>query len=77
VRKNAYSGIAAVTALSMIPDPTPGKQFSFGGGFGEFRGYGAGALGINARFAGNLSLKGGIGYSAGNTTAGMGIGISW
>jgi autotransporter adhesin len=78
VKEDSFRGIASVAALSMVPDPSPGKNFSFGAGVGGYKGYVAAALAGNARFADGLSLKAGLAYSNGaDLVGGVGVGFSW
>ncbi|MFM0390106.1 YadA family autotransporter adhesin, partial [Paraburkholderia dipogonis] len=77
VARNAYSGIAATTALTMIPEVDKDKTLSFGIGTGGFRGYQAVALGGTARITENIKMKAGVGMSPGGTTFGMGAAMQW
>lgn len=77
VSKNAYSGIAAATALTMIPGVDPGKTLSFGIGGATYKGYQAVALGGEARINQNLKVKAGVGLSSGGNTVGMGASYQW
>ena len=45
VARNAYSGIAAATALTMIPDVDQGKTIAVGFGVASYHGYAPTALG--------------------------------
>jgi autotransporter adhesin len=75
--RNAYSGIAAATALTMIPEVDQGKKLSFGIAAATYNGYQAVALGGTARIKENIKLKAGVGMSAGGTTAGIGASYQW
>jgi trimeric autotransporter adhesin len=75
--KNAYSGIAAATALTMIPEVDVGKKISFGIGASTYHGYQAVALGGTARITENIKVKAGVGMSSGGTTAGLGASYQW
>ncbi|CAD6530719.1 YadA-like family protein [Paraburkholderia metrosideri] len=75
--KNAYSGIAAATALTMIPEVDVGKKISFGIGASTYHGYQAVALGGTARITENIKVKAGVGMSSGGTTAGIGASYQW
>ncbi|WP_429534998.1 YadA-like family protein [Paraburkholderia sp. WC7.3d] len=75
--RNAYSGIAAATALTMIPEVDQGKKVSFGIGAATYNGYQAIALGGTARIKNNIKVKAGVGMSAGGTTAGIGASYQW
>ncbi|MCA8306867.1 YadA C-terminal domain-containing protein, partial [Burkholderia seminalis] len=73
----AYSGIAAATALTMIPEVDPGKTIAVGIGGGSYQGYAASALGASVRFTDNLKAKIGVGISAQGTTYGAGVSYQW
>ncbi|WP_415750221.1 beta strand repeat-containing protein [Burkholderia pyrrocinia] len=77
VSKNAYSGIAAATALTMIPGVDPGKTLSFGIGGATYKGYQAVAFGGEARITQNLKMKAGVGLSSGGNTVGVGASYQW
>ncbi|WP_237164592.1 YadA-like family protein [Paraburkholderia dokdonensis] len=78
VARNAYGGIAAATALTMIPDVDQGKTISVGVGTANFRGYQAAAIGATARVTQNLKVKLGGGYAAsGGATYGGGMSYQW
>ncbi|WP_321891857.1 YadA-like family protein, partial [Burkholderia cenocepacia] len=77
VARSAYSGIAAATALTMIPDVDPGKTIAVGIGTANFKGYQAGAIGASARITQNLKVKVGAGLSAAGTTVGGGMSYQW
>ncbi|CAB3743588.1 hypothetical protein LMG24238_07102 [Paraburkholderia sediminicola] len=77
VAKNSYSGIAAATALTMIPDVDQGKAIAVGIGGGTYKGAQAVALGVSARISQNLKMKAGAGTSSGGTTAGVGASYQW
>ncbi|GAB7539798.1 YadA-like family protein [Burkholderia sp. 3C] len=75
--KNAYSGIAAATALTMIPGVDPGKNLSFGVAGASYKGYQAVALGGEARITENLKLRAGVGLASGGNTFGVGASYQW
>uniref|UniRef100_A0A1I9YM93 Hemagglutinin n=1 Tax=Paraburkholderia sprentiae WSM5005 TaxID=754502 RepID=A0A1I9YM93_9BURK len=75
--RQAYSGIAGATALTMIPEVDPGKTLSVGIGSGNYKGYSAVAIGFTARITDNLKLKGGVSTSSSGTVYGAGIGYQW
>ncbi len=76
--RNAYGGVAAATALTMIPDVDQGKTIAVGVGTANFKGYQAAALGASARITQNLKVKLGAGYAAGSgTTYGGGMAYQW
>ncbi|UEP22957.1 YadA-like family protein [Burkholderia ambifaria] len=77
ISRNAYSGIAAATALTMIPGVDPGKTLSFGIGGGSYKGYQAVALGGEARITENLKMRAGVGLSSGGNTYGVGASYQW
>ncbi|MGN4113039.1 YadA family autotransporter adhesin, partial [Burkholderia gladioli] len=77
VSRNAYSGIAAATALTMIPGVDPGKTLSFGIGGATYKGYQAVAFGGEARVTQNLKMKAGVGLSSGGNTVGVGASYQW
>ncbi|MFL9917917.1 YadA-like family protein [Paraburkholderia fungorum] len=75
--RKAYSGIAAATALTMIPDLQQGKNIAVGIGGAQYQGYGATAIGLNARVTQNLIVKAGVGISAAGNTYGIGGSYQW
>ncbi|OOA17481.1 YadA-like family protein [Burkholderia cenocepacia] len=75
--RNAYSGIAAATALTMIPGVDPGKTVSFGIGGATYKGYQAVAFGGEALITQNLKMKAGVGMSSGGNTVGVGASYQW
>ncbi|WP_429325395.1 YadA-like family protein [Paraburkholderia sp. GAS348] len=77
VARNAYSGVAAATALTMIPEVDPGKTLAVGVAGGSYKGYQAVALGASARVTANLKVKVGAGISAADTTYGAGASYQW
>ena len=77
VARNAYSGIAAATALTMIPEVDQGKTLSFGIGASTYKGYQAVALGGTARITQNIKMKAGVGMSGGGTAVGVGASYQW
>ncbi|WP_233862212.1 YadA-like family protein [Paraburkholderia adhaesiva] len=78
VQRGAYGGVAAATALTMIPDVDPGKTIAVGIGTANYKGYQATALGASARITQNIKVKMGAGYSAGGgTTVGGGMSYQW
>ncbi|WP_232446573.1 YadA family autotransporter adhesin [Burkholderia ubonensis] len=77
VAKHAYSGIAAATALTMIPEVDLGKSIAVGVGGATFQGHAAAAIGVSARLTENLKLKAGVGLSGGGNTYGGGVSYQW
>ncbi|MBB5447052.1 MULTISPECIES: YadA-like family protein [unclassified Paraburkholderia] len=75
--RQAYSGIAGATALTMIPDVDPGKTLAIGIGSGNYKGYSAVAIGFSARLTDNLKIKGGASTSGSGSVVGAGIGYQW
>jgi autotransporter adhesin len=75
VARKAYSGVAAATALTMIPEVDAGKSFAIGIGTATYQGYGATALGASARFSNNIKMK--LGISVGSDGAAYGAGMSY
>ncbi|MGP8440906.1 YadA-like family protein [Burkholderia vietnamiensis] len=77
VAHRAYSGIAAATALTMIPEVDPGKTIAVGVGAGSYQGYSAGAIGVSVRFTDSLKAKLGVGIGGGSNTYGGGVSYQW
>ncbi|WP_017923361.1 MULTISPECIES: YadA family autotransporter adhesin [Burkholderia] len=77
VGRRAYSGVAAATALTMIPEVDPGKTIAVGIGSGSYQGYAATALGASIRFSNNLKAKIGVGISGQGATYGAGASYQW
>ena len=77
VSKSAYSGVAAATALTMIPGVDSDKKFAMGMGVGTFKGQSAVAIGASARLNQRLTIKAGVGTSASGTTVGAGAAWQW
>ncbi|RDS78778.1 hypothetical protein DWU98_21165 [Dyella monticola] len=75
--RNAYSGIAAATALTMIPGVDVGKTVSVGAGVANYKGYTAAALGAEARVSENWKVRGGVGLSSSGNTVGVGASFQW
>ena len=64
VARNAYGGVAAATALTVIPDVDQGKTIAVGVGTANFQGYQAVALGASTRITQNLNVRLGGGYAS-------------
>ncbi|WP_346779598.1 YadA-like family protein [Burkholderia sp. Ac-20345] len=77
VARRAYSGVAAATALTMIPEVDPGKTIAVGVGAGTYQGYAATALGVSIRFSDAVKAKLGVGISGSSSTYGGGISYQW
>ena len=75
--QKAYSGIAAVSAMSAIPDPVPGKKFSVGLGVGTYMEEEALAVGFKGDIAENIRVTSGIGMSRDRAVLNAGIGFSF
>jgi len=76
--RTAYSGIASAAALAAIPDPTPGKNFTMGVGYGNFQKQDAVAVGIKAILPDkNISFTGGMGWVDTTYTTSVGFGYSF
>jgi Autotransporter adhesin len=73
----AYSGVAAATALTMIPEVDPGKTLAIGVAGATYKGYQAAAVGASARITSNLKVKVGAGVSGSETTVGAGASYQW
>jgi autotransporter adhesin len=73
----AFSGVAAATALTMIPEVDPGKTLAVGVAGASYKGYQAAAIGASARITANLKIKMGAGISGNNTTVGAGASYQW
>lgn len=73
----ARQGIAAATALTMLPQVDAGKTFSTAVGVARFAGESGMALGASARLTANGILKMGVGLAGSNRTYGAGYGYSW
>jgi autotransporter adhesin len=77
VARDAYSGIAAATALTMIPDVDAAKTLAVGIGTANYKGYQASALGATARITQNLKVRAGVSYSSSNYVWGAGASYQW
>jgi trimeric autotransporter adhesin len=75
--RGAYSGIAATTALTMIPGVDVGKTLSIGAGVAEYKGHSAFAIGGEARINDKWKVRGGLGLSGNGNTAGVGASFQW
>lgn len=75
--RDAYSGVAAATALTMIPDVDRDKTLSIGVGGAVYKGYQAVALGGTARISENLKVRAGVAMSAGSNAVGVGMSWQW
>lgn len=77
VARSAYSGVAAATALTMIPEVDPGKTLAIGVAGATYKGYQAAAVGASARITQNLKVRVGAGVSGSDTTVGAGASYQW
>ena len=78
VEKLASRGIAAVSAMSNIPQVEPGKTFALGAGVGSYNGYQAIAIGASGRITENTVVKASLGTSEnGHVAFGGGVSYSW
>jgi autotransporter adhesin len=77
VARNAYSGIAAAAALTMIPEVDKDKTLAVGIGTAGYRGYQAVAIGASARITQNIKMKAGVGIAPGGDTVGVGASMQW
>jgi trimeric autotransporter adhesin len=77
VGRNAYSGIAAATALAMIPNIDQDKTVSVGVGGASYQGYAAAAVALNLRVTQNLVLKAGAGSTRNGTVYGANASYRW
>jgi hypothetical protein len=77
VARRAYSGVAAATALTMIPEVDLGKTIAIGVGTANYQGYSSVAIGLTARITQNLKVKAGVGTSSSGTVYGAGLGYQW
>jgi autotransporter adhesin len=75
VARKAYGGVAAATALTMIPEVDPGKRIAIGIGAANYQGYGATALGASVRVTDSFKVK--LGVSVGPAGAAYGGGMSY
>ncbi|MFK0380048.1 YadA-like family protein [Pandoraea sp. NPDC090278] len=77
VAKRAYAGIAAATALAMIPEVDPGKRVALGVGSATYLGSAAVSIGASIRFTDNLKVKMGVGMSSQGKTYAGGVSYQW
>ncbi|ARL38810.1 hypothetical protein BOC49_21355 (plasmid) [Burkholderia pseudomallei] len=77
VARKAYSGVAAASALTMIPDVDQGKTIAVGMGSANYKGYQAVALGLTARVTQNLKVRAGASMASAGTTWGVGVAYQW
>jgi autotransporter adhesin len=75
--RKAYAGVAAATALTMIPDVDLGKTIMVGAGAATYQGYAAVSLGFTARVTQNVKVRGGFSGSSAGYVVGGGVGYQW
>jgi hypothetical protein len=75
--EKAYQGIAAVAALSSIPEPMPGKNYSIGVGVGHYEGENAVALGFKANVTEEIRFSAAVGINDNKPVTAVGMGISF
>ena len=77
VKRTAYRGIAAVTAIADIPTVDYNKWFAIGVGMGNFEGENALAIGASLRATESLTFKASVGKSGSEATYGAGAALSF
>ena len=77
VKRTAYRGIAAVTAIADIPTVDYNKRFAIGVGMGNFEGENALAIGASLRATESLTFKASVGKSGSEATYGAGAALSF
>lgn len=77
VKRTAYRGIAAVTAIADIPTVDYNKRFAIGVGMGNFEGENALAIGASLRATESLAFKASVGKSGNEATYGAGAALSF
>lgn len=77
VKKTAYRGIAAVTAIASIPTVDYNKRFAIGVGMGNFEGENALAIGASLRATESLTFKASDGKSGSEAAYGAGAALSF
>jgi trimeric autotransporter adhesin len=77
IARSAYSGIAAATAMAMIPNIDQDKTFSVGVGGATYQGYAAAGLALNVRVTQNLVMKAGAAKANGGTVYGANASYRW
>jgi hypothetical protein len=75
--QKAYSGVASAAALAAIPDPTPGKRYFLGLGYGTYLGEDAIAVGLKGDIGENLRFTTGLGYCRDQKTMSAGFGFGF
>ncbi|WP_164608622.1 YadA C-terminal domain-containing protein, partial [Pseudomonas viridiflava] len=67
---DAYAGIAAIAAMTSVPELQAGANFGVGVGVGNFKGAQSVAVGAQARINSNVAVKASVGISQGQVTTG-------
>nr|WP_174949378.1 YadA-like family protein [Burkholderia lata] len=75
--RKAYAGVAAATALTMIPDVDKDKTLSLGVGMGSYQGYQAIAIGGTARITENIKMRAGVSTNGTGSAFGVGASMQW
>jgi autotransporter adhesin len=77
IARRAYSGVAAATALAMIPEVEHGKNFAMGIGTASYLGYQSVAVSASARLTENLKARVGVSYANTGSVYGAGASYQW
>jgi trimeric autotransporter adhesin len=77
IARSAYSGVAAASAMAMVPNIDQDKTFSVGVGGATYQGYAAAALAVNLRVTNNLVMKAGAAKANGGTVYGANASYRW
>lgn len=77
VKRTAYRGIAAVTAIADIPTVDYNKRFAIGVGMGNFEGENTLAIGASLRATESLTFKASVGKSGSEAAYGAGAALSF
>ncbi len=75
--QRAYSGVAAVTALTMIPEVGPGRILAAGTGSALYQGHAGAALGMSLRLSDNVKARLGVGIGGQSRSYGGGMAYQW
>ena len=74
---NLKYGVAGVAAAANIPGLNKDQDFNIGMGVGGYQGYGAMAIGANARIYEGITVKASGSTGGGQTSGGLGLSIGW
>ncbi len=79
IRNAAYAGSANAAALAAIPPVAPGKTFSLGAGYGNYKGMNAIATGVKVVVGSkkDIILSGGVSHCDREISSNAGLGYSW